>query len=157
MNIVGTPLKQVIFSLVMHDSDVLAEKYGMGHIVVPCVMDDVIDNVAMREHDALGESCGPRRVLHVADVVGTHGIGHALHLVQRNRLGALERLLEREAAGHLEIDGDDVAQEGQLLAVQGLARLGLGDLGAQLVDDLHIVGIERAVDHDQRVGVALAQ
>ena len=49
MNIVGTPLKHVIFSLVMHDSDAFALKYGMGHIVVPCVIDDVMESVMPKQ------------------------------------------------------------------------------------------------------------
>ena len=38
-----------------------------------------------------------------------------------------------------------------------LARGGGFELGADLVDDLHIVGVLVAVDHHQRVGVGLAQ
>ena len=35
MNIVGTPWKQVIFSLLMHSSPSLGENAGIGDIVVP--------------------------------------------------------------------------------------------------------------------------
>ena len=42
MNIVGTPWKQVIFSLFMQASPFLGEKRVIGDIVVPCVMEAVI-------------------------------------------------------------------------------------------------------------------
>ena len=35
MNMVGTPLKTVIFSWLTHASEDLAEKYGIGHSVAP--------------------------------------------------------------------------------------------------------------------------
>ena len=41
--------------------------------------------------------------------------------------------------------------------MQLLAGLGLGDLGAQLIDDLAVVGIQGALDHDERVRVGLTQ
>ena len=128
---------------------------GQAHAVADALA--VVHDVAVREHDALGESCSAGGVLHVADVVGANIGGHALDLLQRHELGALHGLIEGEAAGHLEADGHDVAQEGKLLAVQLLAGFGLGDLGAQLIDDLAVVGIQGALDHDERVRVGLTQ
>ena len=49
MNIVGTPLNAVIFSCLIHASDAFAEKYGIGHIVVPCVIDDVIESTIPKQ------------------------------------------------------------------------------------------------------------
>ena len=42
MNMVGTPWKQVIFSL-LTVKQIRGEKYGMGDIVTPCVIDAVIE------------------------------------------------------------------------------------------------------------------
>ena len=33
----------------MHASDDFAEKYGIGHIVVPCVIEDVIESVIPKQ------------------------------------------------------------------------------------------------------------
>ena len=42
MNIVGTPWKHVTFSRSMHASEDFGEKYGIGRIVAPCVIEAVI-------------------------------------------------------------------------------------------------------------------
>ena len=49
MNMVGTPLKQVIRSCVMHDSAALALKYGIGLIVAPCVIDAVMESTMPKQ------------------------------------------------------------------------------------------------------------
>ena len=57
----------------------------------------------------------------------------------------------------LEIDGDDVAQEGQAAAGQRLAGRGGLQFGTELFDDLVIVRIAEALDHHERVGIGLPQ
>ena len=42
INIVGTPWKQVIFSLLMQSKPLRGENAGIGDIVTPCVTDAVI-------------------------------------------------------------------------------------------------------------------
>ena len=59
---------------------------GQAHAVADALA--VVHDVAVREHDALGESCGAGGVLHVADVVGANIGGHTLDLLQRHELGA---------------------------------------------------------------------
>ena len=49
MNIVGTPLKHVMCSWLMQASDTFAEKYGIGHIVAPCVMLAVIERTMPKQ------------------------------------------------------------------------------------------------------------
>ena len=49
MNMVGTPWKQVMRSWLMQASEALAEKYGIGLIVVPWVMEEVIDRVMPKQ------------------------------------------------------------------------------------------------------------
>ena len=49
MNIVGTPLKQVIFSWFMQARDDLGEKYGMGQIVPPWVIRLVMESTMPKQ------------------------------------------------------------------------------------------------------------
>ena len=49
MNIVGTPLKQVMRSWLMQASETLAEKYGIGQSVAPCVMQEVMESTMPKQ------------------------------------------------------------------------------------------------------------
>ena len=49
MNIVGTPLKQVMRSWLMQASGTLAEKYGIGQSVAPCVMQEVMESTMPKQ------------------------------------------------------------------------------------------------------------
>ena len=79
----------------------------------------VVDDVVVRQHDALREARRAGGVLHVAHVVRPHARGHAQDLFARDQVGPVHRLVEGQAARHPEADGDDAAQERQLAAVQG--------------------------------------
>ena len=123
----------------MQASDDFAEKYGIGHIVAPCVMDEVIDSTMPKQWNIGTWIIILSRGLTRHQVVPCHG------------------LVEGQAAFLAEPDGDDVAEERQARAVQGLPRLAAGDLRAEFVDDLAVVGVQRPVDHHQRMRIGLAE
>ena len=117
----------------------------------------VVDDVVVREHDALREAGRAARVLHVADVVDVDGGGEAVDLLERRHVRARDGLFPREAALHAEVHGDYVAQEWQAAASERLAgRRGL-QLGAEFFHNLVVMRIAVALDHDERVRVGLAQ
>ena len=117
----------------------------------------VVDDVVVRQHDALREARRTGGVLHVAHVVRPHARGHAQDLFARDHIGPIHRLVEGQAARHPEADGDDAAQERQLAAVQGGAGLCVGQLRAEGLDDLTVVRVQTVVNHDERVRVGLPQ
>lgn len=49
MNMVGTPLKQVMRSAVTQASDDWGEKYGSGQSVPPCVIMEVMDSTMPKQ------------------------------------------------------------------------------------------------------------
>ena len=117
----------------------------------------VVDDVVVREHDALREAGRAARVLHVADVVDVDGGGEAVDLLERRHVRARDGLFPREAALHAEVHGDYVAQEGQAAAGERLARRRGLQLWAELLHNLVVMRVAVALDHDERVSVGLAQ
>ena len=114
-----------------------AVRRGKAHAVTDTF--SVVDDVVVCEHNALGEACRARGVLHIAYVARTDSRRHSCHLLGADELISCHRLIEGQASGLLEADRNDVAQEGQSFCVERLARNGILDLGAELVDDLLIV------------------
>jgi hypothetical protein len=99
----------------------------------------VVDDVVMREHDALREAGGAGGVLHVAHVVLiTHHRAGCTRSIG-TLLGERERLRPMSAAL---LDGflrDDVAQQRQALRDAGAVPARGLELGAQLFDDADVV------------------
>ena len=118
--------------------------------VVPDIL-AVVDHVVVGEHDALGEAGGAGGVLHVGHVVEAHIGGPAADLLGGDPAGEGHGFLPGQAPGLPVAHGDDIAQEGQALAVERLPRLGGLKLGAELGDDLRVVAVPVALDHHQGV------
>ena len=116
----------------------------------------VVDDVVMREHDALREARRAGGVLHVADVVLLYAGAAGLHLAHRHAVGERERLLPGIAALLDAFGRDDVAQHRQALRLELSRHAGL-ELGAELFDDADVVAVLVAVDHDERMGIGLAE
>ena len=117
----------------------------------------VVDDVVVGQHDALRETGGTGGVLHVADVVDVDRGLHAVDLLDGSLVRILEGLFPGQGAGHPEADRDDVPEERQALRVHRLARFVVLQFGAQFIDDVHVVGVPVAVDHDEGMGVRLTE
>ncbi len=96
-------------------------------------------------------------VLHIGYIVRAYGGGAAADLLRRSLSRQSGGLLPGKAPSLPVAHGDDVAQEGQTLAVERLAGLGGLQLRAQFGNDPGIVAVPVAVDHHQRVRVGLAE
>ena len=130
---------------------------GGGKIHTVADVFAVVDDIVVRQHDALGESGCAGGVLHVADVVLVDGCGAAIYLPYGGVFGKLKRFVPGETALLFAADGYNVAQEGQTF---GIKRLVLGrcrKLGAELCDDICIRGVLVALCHDKRVCVGLTE
>ena len=132
-----------------------AVRRGQVHAVADGLA--VVDDVVVGQHDAFREPGGTGGVLHVADVVDVDGGLHAMDLFEGSLVRIGQGLFEGQGAGHAEADGNDVSQEGQPFCVKGLARLVVFQFGTEFIHDLHIVGVPVAVDHDEGMGVRLAE
>ena len=135
------------------------DHHAVGRGEVHAVADAlaVVDDVVMREHDPLGESRSTARVLHVADVVDIDGGGEAVDLLCRRHVRAGHGLLPGEAALHLKVYGDDVAQERQAAAGERLAGRRRLQLGAEFPHNIVVMRVAEALYHHERVGIRLAQ
>ena len=83
----------------------------------------VVDDISVRQHNALGESRCSRCVLHIANVVGFNERSAATDLLSRNERGARKHLLPGKATVHIKADGYNVAQEGKTLGVKRLTGI----------------------------------
>ena len=110
----------------------------------------VVDHIVVGEHDPLGEAGGAGGVLHVGHVVDIDPGRPAADLLHGHPAAEGHRLLPGQTPGLAEAHGDHVAQEGQALAVEGLAGDGGGELRAQLGDDAGVVAVPVALDHHTR-------
>ena len=117
----------------------------------------VVDHAVVGEHHALGEPCGTRGILHIADIMDVHGGGAAAQFLHGDALGALQCVLPRDGPLLAIAHGDDVAQERQLAGVELLPRTRLRQFGAELGDDARIVGVPPALLQHQCVGVGLLE
>ena len=113
----------------------------------------VIHDIIMSQHDSLGEPCGSRSILHVADVVHIHSCCHTVNLLQRSPAGVFQRFFPSKGARHAEAYRDDVAKERKSPGVKRLARLIPCQFRAEFTDDLFIIRIPVAFDHHQSVGI----
>ena len=113
----------------------------------------IIDDIAVSEHHAFGESGSAGGVLHVADVIRTHHQRATMDLLHRDALGKGQGLLPTEAAGLGRGTVDDMPQEWQTLAVQRLHRIGCFQFGAQFRHYAAVIAVSIAVDHDQRMRI----
>ena len=128
---------------------------GKAHAVADTLA--VVDDVVMGEHDALGETGGSGGVLHIADIVGLDVCDHGAEGFQRDGIRPAHGLVKGEAAGLGEIDSDHIPEEGEALAMQGFAGLAGRDFRAELVDDLAVIAVQGLFDHDEGMGIALAE
>ena len=117
----------------------------------------VVDDIVMGEHNPFGETGGSGGILHIADIVSLDGGGAAVHFFRGNHVGPFHDLIKGETAGLFEADGNDIAEEGQLFAVEGFAGNGVLEFRAEFVDDLGVIGIQCRFDHHQRVGIGLLE
>ena len=117
----------------------------------------VVDNVVVRQHNALREACRTRGVLHIANVARLDSGCHSGNLLAADELIACHCFVKRETSVLLEADRDDVAQEGKRFGVERLAGNGVFQFGAERVDDLLIIRIKTAFDHDERMRVGLTE
>ena len=116
----------------------------------------IVDHVVVGEHNSLGEAGGAGGILHIAHVVLVDGAAPCLNLAVGNLFRQRHCLIPGVAARLLGVGGDDILEEGELLGFQLARRTGC-QLRTKLLHDAHIVRILIAIDHDQSVGIGLAE
>ena len=107
----------------------------------------------MRQHNALGEACCARGVLHVADIVLSDERSHSVDLLNRNLAGPVNCLLPCHTALLFITDSNNISQKRQSLCMELFAALCVLQLGAKLSHDLVIVRISVAFYHNKRMSV----
>ena len=146
-----------------HAAEAVEERHRQAHTVFGTELlsladvEAVVQNVAMGEHDALGEARGAARVLHHDHVV-------VVELALGPFQGAVRLVLAEqqkfrhavEAAVLLGPHVDEVLEEGVLLGMEE-AALHVQRLGHQIADDLQVVHIAVGIDHAERLHVRLLQ
>ena len=132
-----------------------ADAIGRGELLPLADVVAVVEDVAAREHDALGEAGGPRGVLHVDHVVAV------VALLGLGVGGLVVVLAEKQQLGHrvhaavlLGAHVDEALELGELRRVEMPALLG-HRLGDQLADDLDVVDVAERVDDRERPHVRL--
>ena len=142
-----------------YHSEAMEHRYLYHHTVcggqIHSVTDGltVVDDIAVGEHNALGEARCTRGVLHITYVVGSDEGRTAAYLLTRNERGAREHLLPIETSVHSKADGNDVTKEGQILRIEGLSGLEGLELGTELLYDLLVVDILTILNHNESVTV----
>ena len=117
----------------------------------------IVYNIAMGQHNTLGEAGGTGGVLHVTYIIGFNQGSAATHFLMGHQGSTLQHLLPIQTAGHIKAYGYYVAQEGQILRIQRLTRRQSLQFRTQFFNDLTIVNILTIFDHDQSMGIGLFQ
>ena len=146
-----------------HAAEAVEERHGQAHTVLGTEflaladVEAVVQDVAVGEHDALGEARGAARVLHHDHVVvvelalGPFQRAVGLVLAEQQKLGHAV-----EAAVLLGTHVDEILEEGVLLGMEEPA-LHVQRLGHQIADDLEVVHVAVGIDHAERLHVRLLQ
>ena len=117
----------------------------------------VVGDVEMREHDTLGESCGPGCVLHHGDVVDIHRVLPFLVILigyhDRKGLDLAHGIHSAVLYGPQEYD---LLEVGVRLAVEVLPGLG-EELGYEIVNRLDIVGVPDTVYEEKDIHIRLLE
>ena len=117
----------------------------------------VVDDVRVRQHNALGKARRSRRILHITNVIGFYLRRSSKHLFFRHERAALQHFFPVQTAFHLKADRYDIAQERQFLTVQRLARLGVFEFGTKLFHNRFVIAVLATVYHDQRMRIRLTE
>ncbi len=117
----------------------------------------VVDDIVVREHDALRKAGRPGRVLHIADVVLVYHRRAAIDRLDRSPLRHRRRLVPRETSRYTRLARYYVSEEREPFAVERVVRILPLQLGTELPDYRNVVRILVAVDHHERVRVRLAE
>ena len=146
-----------------HATEAVEERNGQRHAVVGSELlafadvEAVVQDVAVREHDALREARGAGRVLHHHHVVV---VEMGFRLCQRlfGHMASQQHELRHAIAAAMLFGThvDDVLEEGVVLGLQ-VAALLRERLGHEISDDLQIVHVAIGVDDAQRLHVRLLQ
>ena len=94
----------------------------------------VVNNVVVSKHNALGEACCTRRVLHIANVTWLNRRRHSCDLLAARERISIHSLVKGKASILLESAGYNVSEEGKLLCVERLAGDCIFDFGAERVN-----------------------
>ena len=146
-----------------HATEAVEVRYGQTHAVIGrelhALADEeaIVEDVAMREHDALGKARRSARVLHHAAVVVVKGASDLVELL------GIDVFAEQEQLGHavettvlLGPHVDEVLEEGILLGVE-VATLLRERFRYQVADDSFVIDVAILVDDAQRLHVALLE
>jgi len=134
-----------------------ADTVAGGQLLTLADVESVVQDVAMREHDALGEPRGAARVLHHHHIVVAEG---RLSVTQHLVVGVIAQQQQLrhtvETAMLLGPHVDEVLEEGVLRGLEMPALLGEG-FGHQTSDDLDVIHIAVLVHDAERLHVGLFQ